>query len=144
MLIKEILCRKRHLDSKLLDIDNYLNILPNLNVKDKVSVYNTAIDIKFSLLSKIQSHDVLLNAQNNNNLLHVGNNDLTVYEAVKIRNTLLDKITTLDNLISSGDLTVINIFTLMEQRDSLFDEFMVLDMAILKSDIETDWKGSDK
>ncbi len=140
MTIKEILSRKIYLDNKLLDIDNYIEVLSTLDIKDKADLYNKAIEEKFALLSKIQSHDVLIHEQNNFNKIKIGINELSVYDAVKLRNTLQDKISTFDSIIRSGDFKVVSVFNLMTQRDSLFEEHIVLKNAIEKSDSVTEWQ----
>lgn len=140
MTIKEILSRKIHLDKKLKDLNRYIEALSDLDVQNKSDLYNKAIEEKFALLSKIQSHTVLLQGQNIDNIISIGDNKLSVYDAVQLRNTLQIKIETLDSIISHGDFRVINIFSILQQRDSLFEEFLVLSLAIKKSDIETVWE----
>lgn len=139
MFLSEILSRKKYLDSKMLDINNYISNISDLSIQGKSDIYNKAIEEKFALLTKIQSHVVLLQEQNLINSINIGNNELTVNDAVKLRHTLQSKIDTLDFLISRGDFKVINVFNLMIQRDALFDEFTVLNIAILKSDSNTSW-----
>jgi hypothetical protein len=140
MLIYEILARKRFLNKKLVDLNNYLNVLSDLSIQGKSDLYNKAIEEKFTLLNKIQSHEVLLQEQNMTNIISIADNDLTVYDAVKLKNTLLEKMKTLDTIISSGDFEVISVFRLMSQRDLLFEEFLVFENAISKSDITTTWE----
>ena len=140
MLINEIISRKKYLSNKLIDIDNYILKLLDTNIEEKTSIYNKAIEIKFSLLSKIRSHEVLLHDQNAANTIMIGTSEISVYEGVKLRDTLGLKIKTLDILITQGDFNVINIFSLMEQRDSLFEEFVILNTIIAKSDITEEWK----
>lgn len=140
MLIKEILSRKKYLDGKLLDLENYINVLSDLVIDSKTDLYNKAIEEKFALLSKIQSHDVLIQEQNNVNMVTVGSNELTVHDAVKLRNTLFKKIDTLNIIIRSGDFKVINIFSLSNQRDSLFEDYLKLKSVIDKSDVISEWK----
>jgi len=142
MTISEILTRKRFLSKKLLDLNNYIFLLSDLSVKDKSDLYNKAIEEKFALLSKIQSHEVLLQEQNMNNIISIAGNDLTVYDAVKLRDTLFEKIKTLDIIIKSGDFKVVDVFSLMKQRDLLFEEYIIFKTSILESDIKTKWEKS--
>jgi len=140
MIISEILTRKRFLSKKLLDLNNYIFLLSDLSVQGKSDLYNKAIEEKFVLLSKIQSHEVLLQEQNMINTVSIAGNDLTVYDAVKLRDTLAEKIKTLDVIIDSGDFKVINIFSLIKQRDLLFEEYVIFKTSILKRDIEIEWE----
>ena len=140
MTIREILSRKLYLDKKLEDITNYIEELSNISIPDKAAVYNKAVEYKFSLLSKIQSHKVLLQSQNNVNSISIGDNELSVHEAIKLRNTAKAKLETLDTIIRKGDFGVINTFNLMQQRDVLFEEFILLDLAIVECDTFKVWE----
>ena len=140
MLIKEIITRKKYLDGKLLDLENYIHILSDLVADNKTDLYNKAVEEKFGLLNKIQSHEVLIQEQNNLNKVIVGSNELTVYDAIKLRDTLHEKIKTLDYIVRFGDFKVINIFSLLDQRDVLFEDYLRLKNAIDKSDIIVEWK----
>ena len=139
MFISELLSRKKYLDSKLLDIDNYIKKLSDLPVQGKSDIYNKAIEEKFALLTKIQSHKVLLQEQNSENTVDIAGNNITVTDAIRLRDTLLAKINTLSVLISDGDFTVISVFGLMTQRDALFEEYMVFNNALSESDIVNSW-----
>ena len=141
MLIKEILFRRRFLDNKLFDINNYIEVLSGLEVNNKTDLYNKAIEEKFALLSKIQSHEVLLQTQNSSNTIKIGTNELLVCDVVKLRDTLFNKIDTFNVIIRHGDFKVVSIFNLMAQRDDLFEEYIVLKNAIEKSDAVTEWQA---
>ena len=139
MLIQEILSRKIYLEKKLNDIDNYINKLSTLEVQDKGSLYNKALELKFDLLSKIRSHKVLLNDESRKTLIDIGGKSISVYEAVKIRDTLYKQLITLDDIITNGDFTSVDIFKLLDHRDSIFEEYELLNNAIKTSDATTEW-----
>lgn len=139
MLIQEILSRKIYLEKKLNDIDNYINKLSNLEIQDKGSLYNKALELKFDLLSKIRSHKVLLNDESRKTLIDIGGKSISVYEAVKIRDTLYKQLITLDDIITNGDFTSVDIFKLLDHRDSIFEEYELLNNAIKTSDATTEW-----
>jgi hypothetical protein len=141
MYIYEIVKRRQFVKTKLENVDNFIHKLETVSINDKAQYYNKALDLKFKLLNKLRSHDTLLQEQNLNHLVTIGQEQLTVYDAVQLRKTINIKIRTLDTIIAKGDFTVINIFSLIEQRDQLFEEFTLLDTAILKSDLTEFWEN---
>jgi hypothetical protein len=141
MYIYEIVKRRQFVKTKLENVDNFIHKLETVSINDKAQYYNKALDLKFKLLNKLRSHDTLLQEQNLNHLVTIGQEQLTVYDAVQLRKTINIKIRTLDTIIAKGDFTVINIFSLIEQRDQLFEEFTLLDTAILKSDLTELWEN---
>jgi len=141
MLIYEIVKRKQFIEHKLKDIDTYINNIKTLNIVDKAATYNKAIEIKFTLLSKLRSHIALLREQNKLNTVLIGKDELTIEEVLYLRDTIITKIKTLDKLIFEGDMEVINIFSLMEQRDGLFEEYMLLELAVKESDMTSSWES---
>lgn len=143
MLVIEILKRKQFLDKKLKDLDHYIEALSEVKIADKASMYNKIIDRKFKLLSKIRSHNNLLDRLNESTTVTLGKNSVTVSEAIQLRDTLDYQIKTLDFLITKGDYTVVDVLALIDQRDAFFEEFVILDCAIANSDSTFDW-DSDK
>lgn len=139
MLVQEIVTRKNYLKFKLIDISNYIDKLETLNLVRKGDLYNKALSEKFELLSKIRSHDVLLERLNKNTTVVVGTEELSVCDAVALLKTLDEKIKTYDGVISHGDLVTVDFFTLINQRDDLFEEYILLYNSIKLSDSTQDW-----
>ena len=141
MLIYEIVQRKNYIKNKLDNLDNYISKLEVLDLADKASLYNKAIEQKFLLLNKYRSHLALLREQNRNTTVLIGKDKLSVEDALYLRNTIQIKIDTLNTIIESGDFKVVNVFSLLEQRDNLFEEYMLLDSTIQESDLNTTWEN---
>lgn len=139
MLVRDILKRKRYFDQKLEDLEYYTEALKDLKVSGKAKLYNEAVEKQFAVASKIRSHVTLLERLNNETLITIGGNEVSVSDAVKLRDSMKYQMSVLSSIIANGDFSALNIFSLMEQRDSLFDELMMLDSAIYVSDCVTDW-----
>ena len=143
MLVQEVKARKEYLQSKLLDITTYIGKLESLNIINKGELYNKALNDKFNLLNKIRSHDILLDKINKDTIIFVGNDEISVYDAVAILKTVDEKIITYSDIISNGDLSSVDFFTLLKQRDDLFEEYIVLYNAIKSSDALKDWNQNE-
>jgi hypothetical protein len=126
VIIKEVLDRYRFIKKKISVIDEHIK---SISDSDK---YNVAVDIKFKLLSKLQSHRVLIDEQNNINFIDVSTNKISVSDAIAIRNTLKLKIDTFMEI--SKDFP-----SIISKMDDVFNEFMVIDNAIQKSDTTVEW-----
>jgi len=141
MLVAEIIKRKNNIKQKIEELDYYLEKVASLptaiegmsNQKDAVHVYNTVINTMFDLLDSYQNHIILLAKSNNINNINVGKSEIKVSDAVVLMRTINEKINTLTRLIISKD-TSINVPNLIEQRDKLMEEQILIDNAIQQSD----------
>jgi len=85
------------------------------------------------LLDRLQTINLVLNRVNYESIITIANTELSLNTAIELRNTLQSKIDMMDGLISSSKGTL-NLLALMEQRDSVLEEFMVIDSAIKQAD----------
>jgi hypothetical protein len=56
-----------------------------------------------------------------------------------ILKTIKEKIDTYSGIISKGDLTSVDFFSLITQRDELFEEYVLLYNAVKSSDAQQNW-----
>lgn len=85
------------------------------------------------LLDRLQTINLVLNKINYESIITIANTELSLNTAIELRNTLQSKIDMMDGLISSSKGTL-NLLALMKQRDSVLEEFMVIDSAIKQAD----------
>lgn len=85
------------------------------------------------LFDRLQTINLVLNKVNYESVIVIADTELSLNTAVELRNALQSKIDMMTDLISSceGNLDVMS---LMEQRDGVIEEFMVIDSAIRKAD----------
>lgn len=130
MKMYEMLILKRALDTKISDIESRIKICQN----------NTLVDELFLLLEKAQNYTRSIMETNMKTKIVVGKTKADIDIMARIRGTLKRKMRVLSELIKSGSVDL-DIITLLEQRDSLVDEFILLDSIITKSDLEVEVVG---
>ena len=116
MVLAEILMEKRNLKLKIKQLEDYLNRIADNNA----TLADEATIKLLELLDKYRSHLILINEVNNNTEVPIGSSKVSLANAVLITKTMKSKIDLLNSLIE-GD-NVLDIFSLMEQRDRLLDE----------------------
>ena len=126
MLLGELLTRKENVKQQ---VDELYNYLLDVDVREKV---NEVMNELFELHDKLQSYRVALNNINNSNKIKVSKSDISIANAIQLRHTTKLKIDILTDLISNldGSLSISN---LMEQRNNLLEEYILLDNAINNS-----------
>ncbi len=140
MNVREILLRKHFIDEKLAVIDAYIGSLGVVEVDIKNEIYTKAINVKFDLLSKIRSHHILLDNLNRDTIVTIDGIDINVYEALHLLDTLQKKMETFKDIIKGDVSKSLDVFTLLDKLDVLFEEYISIYLAILHSDISTSWE----
>ena len=125
----EVLIKKNFLDKKIADIQ----------FKIKSCYDDKSIEGLFDLLGVAQNFGRSITESNMETKIVIGTTKTDVDTAVRVRNTLCRKLKTL-NLIIRGKHDDLDIFMFLDQRDVLVEEFILLDAAIRKSDLETEVK----
>ena len=135
MLIAEILIRKRYIEKKIGEFKSYLEGLNDVTIESqtKGALYTTALKQLFDLYGKLQNHNALLDKENSDTIIKIGDSDLSVLDAIHILKTIKNKIGVLDSIICSEDYSV-RITDLIEKRDSLMEEYIVFKREIEVSD----------
>lgn len=137
MLVSEIILRKNNVEYKIDELKKYLLWMRSSTIKDKKSTYNTTIFRLFELLDMLRSYNALLRRHNEETKISIGENELSIADALSILDSLEQKIDIITSIIDnySNDL---DIFELMLERDKLIDERIILLKAIRISDWGTD------
>ena len=128
MLIAELLLRKENLKLQMDELKRYLS------TEKAAGDVNKATNVIFELEDRLQQYIVALSISNHEAMIQVGKSQVNIATAIILRNTTQKKINVLTELIDTN--INIDIFNLMEQRNSLFEEYILLDKAIKASD----WK----
>lgn len=144
MLVQEVISRKEYLKLKLKDLDYYILKLETLNIKGKGAIYNKVINDKFVLLSKIRSHEVLIDKLLKENNVKIGNSEITVYEANALLETTKNQLDTFSTVISKGDLNSLDVFSLLKERDVIFEEYILLFNVVTSSNAEINWNMEEE
>lgn len=89
----------------------------------------------FNLLGTAQNFNRSIAESNMKTKIVIGKTETDVDMAIRVRDTISKKIKTINLLIKRGSD---DLDTIMPQRDGLVEEFVFLDAAIKKSDLETE------
>lgn len=111
--------------------------ISDIKFRMKVCQNEALIDELFLLLEKAQNYTRSIMETNMKTKITVGKTKADIDIMVRIRSTLKHKINVLSGLIKSESVNL-DIIALLEQRDSLVDEFILLDSIITKSDLEVE------
>jgi hypothetical protein len=123
----EVLVKKNFIDKKIDDIQFQIK-----NCYDDKS-----IEELFNLLGVAQNFGRSITESNMKTKMVVGTTKTDVDTAVRVRKTLCRKMKTLSSIIK-GKYDDLDVFPFLDQRDVLVEEFVLLDAAIRKSDLETE------
>ena len=141
MFLSEIVLRKKYLESKLDSINMYIDTLSTNTQRNTSELLTNAVSYKFELLSKIRSHNILINNLNKDTYINIGGVELSVFEAMYLLRTLENKMQTFTNLIKSESAINIDVYAIFNKNDSLFDEYQNIYLTVLQSDLITKWEG---
>ena len=139
MFIGELIEKQNNIKSRIIELRNYLYKLAN-NTNNSVDIYGEAIGAVFELLDDYQYCVVVIENSNSTNKISLGSNEITINNAIKIRNTLKNKIDCLEDVINGSDFSI-NTIDLMNQKNKLLDEYSVLNNAVSESDWRTEIKS---
>ncbi len=133
MLVGDLIIRRDSLKTKIPELQRRLE---QKGCVDKEEYDNTVSEL-FNLISELQSFSIILNRSNNKSMLRLGNKDITVIDAIEIRETLKRKIDVFSGLINKTPESKFSILSLFKQRDNLLEEYF----TVYKSIILSDWSN---
>ena len=116
------------------------------NIKRKISELEAIIveysndDIAkelFNLIEELQSLKINLNNINIKAKINIGGKNVSIADAIIIRETLETKMNVLTRLILSDKVKALDELELMVQRDGLYESYLLLDQGIISSDLQT-------
>lgn len=123
----EVLIKKSFIDRKIADIQ----------FKIKGCHDDKLIEELFNLLGVAQNFGRSITESNMKTKIVIGKTKTDADTAVRVRSTLCRKIETVNSIIR-GKADDLDIFPFLNQRDVLVEEFILLDAAIKKCDLETE------
>jgi len=130
MFIGELTVRRSNIDNKIKELKIYLHSLPTDEANSKGGIYKECLERIFILLEEYQRYTLLLNRSNNNSNIKIGDSDeVDVSSALVLIDTILKKMEAIDVVIKNNDHSI-DIFKLIEQRDSLMEEYVLLKSVI--------------
>ena len=127
MNLRDLIYKKEFISIKISDVKNMLKIVPTDDTASKLVV----------LLDELQQVILNIHSANSQCFLTVGNNKIDLNSAVVIRDNLKRKIDIMTELINSNNDYTIDKLILMDQRDKFMDDYALLDMNIINTDINT-------
>ena len=121
MVLAEVLIEMRNLSLKIRQLEDYLHKTANQDAK----LADKATTKLLGLLDKHRSHLILVNNTNNNVEVSIGGSKIRLANAILITKTMERKIALLDSLIED-DTSVLDVFSLIDQRDALMEEYTMI------------------
>lgn len=136
MRLAEILNRRDYLVGKIDQTEAFLRKLVELGNTDSEELIKIRRMLD-SYYEDCQRLSMKLERANNQVDVQVGNSKIKLTDAIKIRNTILRKIRNINDLISNSNGNV-NFEEFVQQRDQLYEEYVVLMSSISLADWSTD------
>ena len=119
--IAEVLIEMRNLKYKINQLRDYL-----LRIADNNATLADTATIKLlDLLDKHRSHLILINEINNSTEVSIGGSTVSLANAIIIIKTIKCKINLLNSLVETEE-SVLDVFSLMEQRNKLLEEYTTI------------------
>lgn len=121
MVLAEVIIEKINLELKIEQLQDYLNRV----VGNNTALADTATTKLLDLFDKYRSHLMLINKINNSVNVSIGDQQISLANAILFIKTLKRKIELLNSLIDNEDC-VLDVFDLMDQRDILLNEYTTI------------------
>lgn len=132
MFLGEVLIEADIIKSKIEQLENYLFKVSSSDSEKT----DKAVKKLVELIDKYRSHLILLNRIENKTELYIGDTKVNIINAKLICSSLRSKIMLLDKLIDS-DSAVLDIFSLIEQRDKLLAEYVLISNGLKQAEWST-------
>ena len=126
MRIRTLIFEKKMIDRKIVELKNIMSY-------DTSDVIAQELVAQFELL---QSKKININILNNQVKINLAGKDVTVSTVIILRDTAKNKIDILTGLINNNECKLDKI-ELMKQRDSIYEEYVLLSNEINLSDLNT-------
>ena len=117
MVLAEVLAEMQNLKQKISQLEDYLHRIADSNA----TLADTATTKLLDLLDKHRSHLILINKMNNSTEVAIGSSKVVLANAIIITKTMERKIDLLNALIENEN-GVLDVFSLIDQRDKLLEE----------------------
>jgi len=135
MFIGELIVRRKNVKKNISELRDFIQGLTD-NVIDNSDLHSKALNMLFNLLDKYQDYSIALEKVNIENNIVIGESEISISNAVKLRNTIKGKMDVLSDSINGSDYSI-DIFSLIAQRDTLTEEYILIDKTITTNDWKT-------
>lgn len=132
MFIGELLIRKKGVKEKILELRSFIQDLTD-SIVDNTDLHSKALSMLFDLLDKYQDYSIMIEKVNTENKIVIGESEISIANAIKLRNTIKGKIDVLSDSINGSDYSI-DVFDLMIKRDTLIEEHVLINREITISD----------
>jgi hypothetical protein len=121
MVLAEVLIEMQNLNQKIRQLEDYLY----RTASQDATLADKATTKLLNLLDKHRSHLILINKVNNNTEVVIGYSKVSLANAILITKTMKRKIDLLDSMIENDDCKL-DVFALLESRDTLLEEYTTI------------------
>jgi hypothetical protein len=126
MNLRDLIYKKQFIEIKINELKEMLKNNPMEEAAEKL----------VSLLDERQRISLNIHSANSQCYLTLGDSKIDLNSAVIIRNSIKNKLDIMTEIINSEDYTLDRML-LMEQRDKFMEDYALLDMSIINTDINT-------
>ncbi len=133
MLVSELLLKKSYLEDKVSELKRFLLQVDNSDYKTSSDLYNNILNELFVSIEKLRSYNIVLDKHGFETTIKVGTSDVTLNSAVRLLNSLEDKLTVMTDIINSGNVNI-NMLDFIDQREKVIEEYLLVVKAIKQSD----------
>lgn len=141
MLLAEVLTRKRNIEWKIQDLEDYLvRLASDEFIKDSIEMDDLVSKV-YDLLDEHQQQIFTIDRANNSIKIKIGNSTTTLAATIRLRETIERKMETLSSLIEAckrNKNSKFSITRLIENRDKLLAEYDILTKTIKTKDWTTE------
>lgn len=124
MLLHELLLQKKVLDLKIRELKRIIQYTQSDDLAEEL----------FALIEIRQSKILTIKSINKISKIIIGGTEVDLDVAVRIRDTVEEKIDILTSLINNNDCSL-NKIELQSQRDKFYEEFIILSAGITNNDL---------
>lgn len=126
MYLAEVKVEINNLEKKIQELVDYMGKVCDRDADTTDKVFNNIME----LMNKLQSHKLAYSRYCGNLNLEIGGTKVTLSEAKIILNTMEEKINVLEELIKYSNNSTMDIFSLIENKDKLYKEYISLHNAL--------------
>lgn len=134
MFLADVLARKRNLDNKILELEDYLVRLASDGSTQDFSEIDSIVSKIYEFIDERQQQLFTIDKINRSVQVKIGSSKTPLSTAIMLRKTVGRKIDVLTSLIEACKDSKFSIVQLMENKDRLLAEYDILTSAIKNKD----------
>ncbi len=133
MLVSELLLKKSYLEDKVSELKRFLLQVDSSDYKTNSDLYNDILNELFVSIEKLRSYNIVLDKHGFETIITVGTSEVTLNAAVRLLNSLEEKLAVMTDIINSGNVNI-NMLDFIYQREKVIEEYLLVVKAIKQSD----------